>query len=75
MLLHYGTVTYIRFYLDKSSGKEFVNVTKENELKDITGISNVLVVENGFYGAMFIKEAGSSMTLPLTEIDELTNPK
>ncbi len=68
------SVTYIRFYIDKDKkGNDFVNVTKEQELKEISGISNVLIIENGFYGVMFIKEDGTAMTLDLTKLDDITN--
>lgn len=71
-----GSVTYIRFYLDNSSiGNQFVNVTKEKTLNEISKISNVLVVEDGFYGALFIKEDGSTVPVSLTKLDELTTPK
>jgi len=71
-----GNVTYIRFYLDNSStGNQFVNVTEEKTLNEISQISNVLVVEDGFYGALFIKEDGTTVPVSLTKLDELTNPK
>lgn len=71
-----GSVTYIRFYLDNSSnGNQFVNVTKEKTLEQISKISNVLVVEDSFYGAIFIKEDGTALSISLTKLDELTNPK
>ena len=70
-----GSVTYIRFYVDNSSkGNQFVNVTKEKTLKEISKISNVLVVEDGFYGAVFIKEDGTALSISLTKLDELTKP-
>ena len=56
-----GSVTYIRFYLDNSSTK--------------TPFSNVIVVENGFYGAIFVKEDGTALSVSLTKLDELTNQK
>ena len=69
-----GSITYIRFFLDNSSTENsYVNVTKEKTLDKISDISNVIVVENGFYGVMFIKEDGTVMTLSLTELDDLTN--
>lgn len=68
-----GSVTYIRFYLDKdSSGNSFVNCSKEKKLSGISNISNVLIVENGFYGAIFVKEDGTTMNLDCTKLDELT---
>lgn len=71
-----GSVTYIRFYLDNSpTGNQFVNVTEEKTLKEISNISNVLVIEDGFYGALFIKEDGTTVTVSPTKLDELTNPK
>lgn len=71
-----GNVTYIRFYLDNSStGNQFVNVTEEKTLNEISKISNVLVIEDGFYGALFIKEDGTTVPVSLTKLDELTNPK
>lgn len=71
-----GSVTYIRFYLDNSSTKTpFVNVTKEKTLNGISDISNVIVVENGFYGAIFVKEDGTALSVSLTKLDELTNQK
>ena len=71
-----GNVTYIRFYLDNSStGNQFVNVTEEKTLNEISRISNVLVIEDGFYGALFIKEDGTTVPVSLTKLDELTNPK
>lgn len=69
-----GSVTYIRFFLENASTENsYVNVTKEKTLDKISDISNVIVVENGFYGVMFIKEDGTVMTLSLTELDDLTN--
>jgi len=64
-----GSVTYIRFYLDNSStGNQFVNVTEEKTLKEISDISNVLVVEDGFYGTIFIKEDGTTLSVSLTKL-------
>ena len=69
-----GSVTYIRFFLENASTENgYVNVTKEKTLDKVSDISNVIVVENGFYGVMFIKEDGTAMTLSLTELDDLTN--
>lgn len=69
-----GNVTYIRFYMDQSqNGNSFVNCTEERELSEISNISNVLVVEGGFYGVIFIKEDGSAMQMSLTKLDDLTN--
>lgn len=71
-----GNVTYIRFYLDNSSTEnQFVNATEEKTLNEISNISNVLVIEDGFYGALFIKEDGTTLPVSLTKLDELTNPK
>ena len=71
-----GSVTYIRFYLDNSSTKnQFVNVSKEKKLNGISDISNVLVVEDGFYGAMFIKENGKTVSMSFTKLDDLTAQK
>ena len=71
-----GSVTYIRFYLENSStGNQFVNVTEEKTLNEISKISNVLVIEDGFYGALFIKEDGTTMPVSLTKLDELTSQK
>lgn len=68
-----GSVTYIRFYIAESpDGSSYVNCSKEKKLNDLSGISNVLVVENGFYGAMFIKEDGTAIKMPLTKLDDLT---
>jgi hypothetical protein len=70
-----GSVTYIRFYIEKSTNEDsFVSCTEEKTLKGISGISNVLVVENGFYGAMLIKEDGTRLALDLTKLDDLTDP-
>lgn len=71
-----GSVTYIRFYLDNSSnGNQFVNVTEEKTLNEISNISNVLVIEDGFYGALFIKEDGTTVPVSLTKLDQLTDQK
>ena len=71
-----GKITYIRFFIDEgTNGVSFVNCTEEQTLEEINSISNVLVVENGFYGAIFIKEDGTTMSMPLTKLDDLTNPK
>ena len=70
-----GSITYLRFYLDKdSNGNDFVNYTKELTLKEVSNISNIVLVESGFYGVMFIKEDGTNMNLSLTALDELTRP-
>ena len=70
-----GSVTYIRFYLDSDNGVSFVNCTKEKKLNGISDISNVLVVEGGAYGSIFIKEDGTAMTLSVFELEDLTMPE
>lgn len=71
-----GTVTYVRFRTDSSTGDKTVFESNEKVLKGITNISNIIPIEGndengiGGMGVLFIKNDGTC--LPYFTLDELT---
>lgn len=71
-----GTVTYVRFRTDSSTGKKTVFESDEKVLKGITNISNIITIEGndengiGGIGVLFIKNDGTC--LPYSTLDDLT---
>ena len=71
-----GTVTYVRFRTDSSTGNKTVFESDEKVLKGITNISNIITIEGndengiGGIGVLFIKNDGTC--LPYSTLDDLT---
>lgn len=71
-----GTVTYVRFRTDYSTGNKTVFESDEKVLKGITNISNIITIEGndengiGGIGVLFIKNDGTC--LPYSTLDDLT---
>ena len=71
-----GTVTYVRFRTDSSTGNKTVFESDEKVLKRITNISNIITIEGndengiGGIGVLFIKSDGTC--LPYSTLDDLT---
>ncbi len=71
-----GTVTYVRFRTDSSTGNKTVFESDEKVLKGITNISNIITIEGndengiGGIGVLFIKNDGTC--LPYFSLDDLT---
>ena len=71
-----GTVTYVRFRTDSSTGNKTVFESDEKVLKGITNISNIITIEGndengiGGIGVLFIKSDGTC--LPYSTLDDLT---
>ena len=71
-----GTVTYVRFRTDSSTGDKTVFESDEKVLKGITNISNIITIEGndengiGGIGVLFIKNDGTC--LPYSTLDDLT---
>ena len=71
-----GTVTYVRFRTDSSTGNKTVFESDEKTLKGITNISNIITIEGndengiGGIGVLFIKSDGTC--LPYSTLDDLT---
>ncbi len=71
-----GTVTYVRFRTDSSTGDKTVFESDEKVLKGITNISNIITIEGndengiGGIGILFIKNDGTC--LPYSTLDDLT---
>ena len=71
-----GTVTFVRFRTDSSTGNKTVFESDEKVLKGITNISNIITIEGndengiGGIGVLFIKNDGTC--LPYSTLDDLT---
>lgn len=71
-----GTVTYVRFRTDSSTGNKTFFESDEKVLKGITNISNIITIEGndengiGGIGVLFIKNDGTC--LPYSTLDDLT---
>ena len=71
-----GTVTYVRFRTNSSTGDKTVFESDEKVLKGITNISNIITIEGndengiGGIGVLFIKNDGTC--LPYSTLDDLT---
>ena len=71
-----GTVTYVRFRTDSSTGNKTVFESDEKVLKGITNISNIITIEGndengiGGIGVLFIKNDGTC--LPYSTLNDLT---
>ena len=70
-----GTVTYVRFRTDSSTGNKTVFESDEKVLKGITNISNIITIEGndengiGGIGVLFIKSDGTC--LPYSTLEKL----